>query len=211
MRLLPLLFAFLMLQQLSFCQSDSVVFSKDLKLTDGIYMTYFDFRSNSGITKEQLVSTINKEQLDFVGKIIDQQKFSYKSNNGILSAESNTVWGFVQNGTLYINFKEDFYRVPVFGSICYLVANVTAMNAGFYDPMFGSGSTTNRTKEVREFLINFYDGIVIEFTLQKVEELLSRDKSLYAEYMNLSRRKQRDQIYRYLRKYNESHPVYFLK
>ena len=190
-------------------QQDSVIFPGDIK--DGIYLTYADFRRNSAITKEQVVSSIDKEQLDFMSKAMDQETLTLNLNGQTVTRETKTVWGFFQNKTLYINFREEFFRVPVFGSICYLVATVTVINAGFYDPMFGYGSNSSRTKEIREFMVNFYDGNVVEFTMDKAEELLKRDPVLFQEYTKLGRRKQRDQVYRYIRKYNDLHPVYFLK
>lgn len=190
-------------------QSDSVIVPADLAIADAVYISYYDFRHNKGILKEQISSTINKEQLDFVGKSLDKETFSYSDGQQTAEIKSNTIWGFVQNKTLYINYKGSFYRVPVFGSVCYLVATVEIVGAGFYDPMFGYGS--GRRQEVREFLINFYDGIIKEFKMDEAEVLLSRDKLLYAEFKKLNRRKQKEQIFRYIRKYNDVHPVHFLK
>ncbi|MBA2613572.1 MAG: hypothetical protein H0U95_16535 [Bacteroidetes bacterium] len=190
-------------------QNDSVVIPTDLNIPDAVYITYNDFRYNKGILKDQIVSSGNKDQLDFVGKALDKEVFSFTDGQKSGEVKSKIVWGFFQNKTLYINYKGSFYRVPVFGSVCYLVATVEVVGVGFYDPMFGYGS--GRRQEVREFLINFYDGMITEFSMSGAELLLSRDKLIYAEYKELSKRKQREQIFRYLRKYNEAHPVYFLK
>ncbi|MBL7910580.1 MAG: hypothetical protein JNJ41_05975 [Bacteroidia bacterium] len=190
-------------------QSDSIIVPADLGIADAVYISYFDFRHNKGVLKEQISSSLNKEQLDFVGKNLDQETFTYSDGQKTAEIKSNTIWGFVQNKTLYINYKGSFYRVPVFGSVCYLVATVEIVGAGFYDPMFGYGS--GRRQEVREFLINFYDGVITEFKMDEAEILLSRDKLLYTEFKKLNRRKQKEQIFRYIRKYNEAHPVYFLK
>lgn len=191
-------------------QQDSVVFPAEIK--DGIYLTYADFRKNNAVSKEQIITTMDRDQLEFIGKAMNQPTVSFKGTGGVENFDPTTAWGFFQNKTLYINFREEFYRVPVFGSICYLVATVTVINPGFYDPMFGYGTTTsNRTKEIREFIMNFYDGKVVEFNMDKAEELLSRDVALYAEYKQLGRRKQRDQVHRYIRRYNDLHPVYFLR
>jgi len=190
-------------------QTDSVPVTPERP--DGIYLSYTDFRRNQFVSKDQIVSDKNKEQLDFVGKVLEQGKFSYNKGSTLINAESADVWGFYQNKTLYINFKNEFFRVPVFGSICYLVATVLVVNNGFYDPMFGYGVNANRAREVREFIINYYDGYVSEFTVEKAELLISRDAAIYSEYKNLSRRGRKEQLNRYIRKYNDAHPVYFLK
>ena len=195
----------------SFSQADSVIHSPDTRMEDGIYINYSDFRKNTSIKKSQIISKLDKEQLEFLSKTIFEVKFSYEENGVINTVESKKVWGYMQNNTLYVNFRGDFYRVPVFGSVSYLVATVTVINPGFYDPRFGMSTGSGTTKEIREFLMNFYDGHMVEFTIDGAEQLISRDKALYEEYKNLSRRKQKEQIYGFIRKYNALHPVYFLK
>jgi hypothetical protein len=196
----------------SYGQNDSALVPAFLDVPDGIYLSYTDFRYNKAILKENIVSTGNKDQLDFIGKILEKEKFSFSKDQKSNTVETRFVWGFVQNKTLYINYKGSFYRVPVFGSICYLVATLEIIGVGFYDPMFGPGSgPSGRQQEVREFLINFYDGVITEFKMDQVELLLARDKGLYDEFKKLSNKKQKEQIFRYIRRYNEAHSVYFLK
>jgi hypothetical protein len=202
----------LLFNTLLFAQNDSVAVPADLNIPDAVFISHNDFRYNKGILKNQINSTTNKDQLDFIGKCLDKETFSFDDGQKNTEVTTKTIWGFVQNKTFYINYKGSFYRVPVFGSICYLVATVEIVGVGFYDPMFGPGlGSSGRRQEVREFLINFYDGEVKEFKMDEAELLLSRDKILYAEFKNLNRRKQKEQIFRYVRKYNEAHPVYFLK
>jgi hypothetical protein len=181
-----------------------------MHLDDGIYLSYEDFRHNNSIKKEQIQSKQDKNQLEFLAKVVFEEKFAYEESGRIFQVESKNVWGYMQNNILHVNYRGDFYRVPVFGSVSYLVANVTVATPGFYDPRFGmSGPST--TKEVHEFLMNFYDGIVLEFNVDKVEQLLARDPEVFAEYKKLSHRKQKEQVYGFIRKYNARHPVYFLK
>lgn len=193
-----------------FTQTDSVMHSPESRIGDGIYLNYADFRRNKSIKKQQVVSKLDKDQLEFLGKTLYGEKFAYEENGATTTVESKNVWGYMQNNTLYVNFKGDFYRVPVFGSISYLVATVTVINPGFYDPRFGMSGGAGTTREVREFMINFYDGIVTEFSFEAIEQLLQRDAMLFEEYKKLSNRKQKEQVYAYIRKYNARHPVYFL-
>ncbi|MBA3664424.1 MAG: hypothetical protein H0W61_09475 [Bacteroidetes bacterium] len=195
-------------------QTDSLLYNENTNLKEGIFLSYTDFRKDDPITKEEIQSNLNKDQLDYFGKVIDQLKFTYIKNGATYSVESKNMWGFFQNRTLYVNYKEVFYRVPVVGSICYLVAvvEVPSYYPGIYGPGFGGGTgNTMKTKEIREFIINFYDGIVQELNLDNVELLLSRDQTLYKEFMALKRKKKKEQISRFIKKYNELHPVYFLK
>jgi hypothetical protein len=192
-------------------QSDSIRYSRDLPMPDGVYLSYDDFRHNRAITRQQIISDIDKSQLEFIGKALYQEDFKFKRNDSVITRKSVSAWGFFQNNTLYVNYKDDFYRIPVFGSISYLVATVIVQNTGFYDPRFGYPSSASSTREIREFLMNFYDGLIIESNLGNLEELLARDKELFEEFTNLSKRKQKDQLYSFIRRFNEKHPVYFLK
>jgi hypothetical protein len=192
-------------------QRDSIAF-ENAELGDRIYLSYGDFRQNKAVTKNVIVSNLDKNQQEFIAKVLFNETFSFKNADSILvTLDTKRVWGYRQNGTFYINFNGDFYRVPVFGSISYFVANVVIMNTGFYDPRFGVTMGPARTKELREFVMDFYEGEIREFTMENAKNMLSRDSVLYEEFKKLSRKKQKEQVYRYIRKYNERHPVYFLK
>lgn len=191
-------------------QADSLVHLPEVRLKDGIYLSYQDFRKNKSLKKSQIISKQDKNQLEFISKVIFEEKISFEENGSVQNVDSKSAWGYMQNNTLYVNYKGDFYRVPVFGSISYLVANVTVYNPGFYDPRFGMSNGSGTTKEIREFLINYYDGVVIPFSQETVEDLLSRDEGLFEAYKKLRKSKRKEQIYGYIRKYNAAHPVYFL-
>jgi hypothetical protein len=192
-------------------QNDSILADDSFKIREGIYLNYHDFRNNKPIDREQLDSKLSKDHLDYFGKNLSESKFTYFKNGERITTESSTVWGFYQNNTLHVNYEKEFYRVPVFGAICYLMATVEVISPAFYTPGYGAvmgGSV--RTREVRNFLINFYDGKIVPFSMERAEKLISRDAELYNEYMKLKARHRKEQVSRYIRKYNELHPVYFL-
>lgn len=208
----PVLLFFLILLQASLVESqvDSLPFPVNARMEDGIFLSYQDFRHNQRVSPEAIVSKEDKSQQEFITRVLYQQKVSIVRNGVTEEFETKKIWGYFQNNTFYINYQGDFYRVPVFGSICYLVANVTVVNPGFYDPRFGymGGGTS---KELRQFTMDMYEGIPTEWRLEKVEAMLARDSLLFAEFKNLNRRKQKEEVYRYIRKYNDLHPIYFLK
>jgi hypothetical protein len=196
-------------------QTDSVICDANCRVTEGIYLSYDDFRSNRPLIREQIESNINKDQLDFFGKILSQPAFVFDYNGQKISKDSRSTWGYYQNNVLHVNYNGDYYRVPVFGSICYLVAQVEVVSPALYSPVYGGGmgmgmGTTVHTKEIRNFLMSFYDGIISPFSQDLAEKLISRDTDLYKEFKSLKSKQQKDQVARYIRKYNEAHPVYFL-
>lgn len=192
-------------------QKDSVVKDETFKMKEGIYLTYDDFRNNSPITRENIETNIPKDHLELFGKVLQQDEFSYTVEGEKITKKSKNAWGFFQNNSLHLNYNGDFYRVPLFGSISYLVANVEVPASAFYTPGYGTMGTTTNTYETREFLMNFYDGKLEFFSMEGLEDLFKRDPALYSEFKNLSRKKRKEQLTKYIRKYNTLHPVYFFK
>lgn len=191
-------------------QNDSLICKENCVLKEGVYVSWLDFRMRHSIEKDQIVSDFDKAAIDFYTKALSEDKLIFTVSGTKNELETKNIWGFCQNNVLHLNIGGNFFRVPVFGSISYLIASVEVISPSYYTPgygMYGSSKTT----EIRNFLMNFYDGKVQEFSMDQSELLLSRDKELFAEYKLLKRKKQKEQISRFIRKFNERNPVYFLK
>jgi hypothetical protein len=196
-------------------QNDSIPYTGAAMIKEGLFLSYEDFRHNKSIPKTDIQSPIKKEQLDFLTKVTEQDSIVFVAGGAKVKTATKKIWGFYQNNTLFVNYENNFYRVPVFGAICYLVATVeTYYNNGFYDPFFNNSmgvGTTTPTKEIRDFLMDFQDGKVIPFSMEKVESLLQKNKSVYDEFMKLKKRQRKEQVSRYIRKFNEAQTIYFLR
>ncbi len=209
-------FGMIVLFKLSmYSQQDSIIYSGPNSIKEGIFLTYEDFRHNQVIPKSDIKTSIKKEQLDFLSKVTLSDTVNYFIGNTSGKTATKKIWGYYQNNTLFVNYANEFYRVPVFGAICYFVATVdTYYNNGFYDPFFNGGmavGATTPTKEIRDFLMNFYDGKIIPFSVDAAEELLQKNKVVYDEFMKLKKRQRKEQVSRYIRKFNEQQAIYFLK
>lgn len=211
MRFLNLHFLiFILLNFQLFSQNDSTILDPRFGLNDGVFLSYYDFRHNHPILKSDLITNLDTNQIDFIAKALSHEKFKFQKDGSVNTMESKKVWGFFQNNALHLCYNSEFYRVPVFGVISYLVATVKVINPGYYDPRFGQiGNTT--TTELKEFLMSIYDGSIQEFTIQRAEELMSTDKVFFEEYRKLSVNKRRKQIYGNIRRFNTLHPIYFLR
>ncbi len=62
--------------------------------------------------------------------------------------------------------------------------------------------------EVKQYIIDFESGKVMEFDMQNTEMLLMKDSQLYEEYIQLPRKKRKDMMFVYIRKFNERNPLY---
>ena len=214
-----LIFFILLTSAASFAQNDSVQYTRDYVFNEGIYITYSDFRMNRPITKNVIVSKEDKEQLDFIGKTVENSEYIFfKFGGHVHKVKTDSIWGFSQNNTVFINYDKKMFRIPVFGNISQFVASVEVINnyAGTNSPYYynyGVTATNMPTKgrEVRQFLLDFYSGEIMDYTLANITELLKRDEAIYKSFMALSKGKRKKQMGMFLRNYNNAHPVYFPK
>ena len=72
-----------------------------------------------------------------------------------------------------------------------------------------SPQTRPADTELRQYLLDFETGEVMEYDMDGVEILIMKDPELHDEYVSLSRRKKGQLKFVYIRKYNEKHPLYF--
>lgn len=194
---------------------DSIPFTKDFRLYEGIYLTYQDFRYNWPISKEKIITNINKEQLDFYSNLVEQNVIDFTERDGsVVKVNPENIFGYCQNNIIFINREGDFFRIPVFGAISNFIGTVEVVNySPGFDPFMNApmNSTGRKTQEIRQYLFDFYSGDIAAFSIEKLEEFLKRDGSIFKEYHSLSKKKKKELATKYIRIYNEKHLVYFPK
>lgn len=194
---------------------DSVAYNKDFRLYEGLYLHYQDFRYNWPISNDKIITKLDKNQLDFYSKLIEEEFVKYIERDGSMSTiKSENVWGYCQNNIIYINLDKNFYRIPVFGAISNFIgtAEVVSYSPG-YDPFMNApvNSTANKTREIRQYLFDFYSGDILPFNIDNLANLLKQDEFIYREYMLLNKKKRKEFATKYIRMFNEKHLVHFPK
>jgi hypothetical protein len=213
-----------------------VKFTPDFRFTDGIYLNFDQVKMNSPISKAKLLTSIDYNDREFFKKIMENDNLYFYDNMGVRQEIArNSIWGYSRNGVLYIQVQEGFNRITFVGSICHFVADVTTYDPrynsssyGAYDPYYSPyypsygynyyspyssyyspyrQSNSART-ELKQYIIDFESGKVLEFTVDNTELLLMKDNQLYEEYVQLSRKKKKDLMFVYIRKFNEKNPLY---
>lgn len=210
-----------------------VKYTPDFKFTDGIYLNFDQVKSNSPIPKSKLLTSADYNDREFFNKIFASEKIYYYDEMGVRQElEKNNIWGFSRNGVLYVLIQGNFNRITFFGSICHFVADVTTYDTrynyspyGYYDPYYsypysygsyypyGSYYSPYRQQsmarnELRQYIIDFETGKILEFTVDNVKLLLMKDPSVYDEYIQLPRKKKKELMFVYVRKFNEKNPLY---
>jgi hypothetical protein len=210
-----------------------VKYTPDFRFNDGIYLNFDQVKLNSPISKAKILTSIDYNDREFFNKILEIDKIYFYDNMGIRQeVAKNAIWGYSRNGVLYVQIQENFNRITFVGSICHFVADITTYDSrsysspyGYYDPYYSPYGYSNyynpyspyyspyrqssmSRNEIKQYLIDFESGKVMEFNVENTELMLMKDNQLYEEYVQLSRKKKKELMFVYIRKFNEKNPLY---
>jgi len=198
---------------------DSVLINSEFRFEDGIYIDFNSVQYLSPINISSIITNIPLKDVEFFKKLLKQDYIEYYNSEGVRQKISKiNIWGYAYNGTLYKNSEGNFFRIPMVAAISQYVANVTVMREYSSDPFMnnnyygnGIGTTRYETKEAHTFILSFEYGIIYDYNYKNLEILLTQDTELFNEYVSLKKRKKKQMIFLYIRKYNEKHPLYLYK
>lgn len=190
----------------AFSQTGTVAYSHEYDFKEGVYLTIDQFKQNSPIPKSAFVTGIPKSELDFFSQLLETKTITYKDSTGKeIKLETNSLWGYSQNRSVYLNFNKEFNRINVIGTVFHFTATIRTVST-YHDPMnYNYGLSQD---ELRQFMFNTQTNMVSDFNVKNMEILLKDDAELFAKFEALKKREKGDAIFIYLRKYNEKHPLY---
>ena len=223
-----LFFIFLTLSPLILAQEDEerelVEYSPDFEFRDGLFANFETVKENNAIPPARIVTDEDMFERDFYEKITTLEEIVIYDENGVKKVlNTEEIWGYSRNGILYINVGLNFHRISFMGSISHFVATVTTYNPNNYDPYYYNPSYSNSyyynrysqpqsnvgNTDLRQYLLDFETGDVMEYDTEAVEVLLMRDPVLSDEFHALRSRKQKQMKFVFIRRFNEKHPLYF--
>jgi hypothetical protein len=196
-----------------------VRYTPEYKFKEGIYLNFEQVRQNAPILKSRIITTVAYDNPDFFDLILKEKKVQLFDELGTKKEiQTKNLWGFCRNGVLYININDGYFRITIVGSICHFVASLTTYyndryNYYGYGYPYYSGAyptysgTTN--VEMKQYLLDFKTGNILEYNEQSVEVLLMADPKLHDEFAALSKKKRKQLKFLYIRKFNERNPLYF--
>jgi hypothetical protein len=213
-----------------------VRYTPDFRFTDGIYLNFDQVKMNKPIPKAKLLTSVDYNDREFFKKILESDKIYFYDDMGIRQdIPRNSIWGYARNGVIYVQIQDNFNRITFVGNICHFVADITTYDSryynspyGFYDPYYSPygyssyynpyssyyspyspyGMPNTTRNELKQYLIDFESGKVLEFDIENTKLLLMKDNQLYEDYVQLSRKKQKELMFVYIRKFNEKNPLY---
>lgn len=217
-------------------QVNKVKYTPDFRFRDGIYLNFEQVRTNNPIPKAKLLTSVDYNDREFFRKLFENDKIYFYDNMGIRQEVARQdIWGYSRNGVLYVQIQENFNRITFVGNISHFVADITTYDSRYspygygYDPYYYSpygyssyyypyspyspyyspyrNSNVSRN-ELKQYIIDFENGKVLEFDIHNTELLLMKDNEIYEEWVNLPRRKRKELMFVYIRKFNEKNPLY---
>jgi hypothetical protein len=201
-----------------------VKYSPDFEFRDGLYANFAMVKNNDPIPPARIVTDVDMFDREFYDKVTAQKEIVIYDDNGVKNVlNTKDIWGYGRNGVLYINIGSAFHRISFVGSISHFVASVTTYNPNYYDPYYYNPYYSNSyyynrynmprsnytSTELRQYLLDFDTGEVMEYTTESVEVLLMKDPELADEYDALRNRQKKQMKFVFIRRYNDKHPLYF--
>jgi hypothetical protein len=215
-----------------------VKYTPEFRFNDGIYLNFEQVKMNAPIPKSKILTSLDYNDREFFKKIMEMDKLYFYDDMGVRQdVARSSIWGYARNGVVYVQVQDNFNRITFVGNICHFVADVTTYDSranspyGYYDPyyspygynsyyspygsyyspysMYSPYNQPNMARnELKQYLIDFESGKVLEFDVDNTELLLMKDNQLYEEYVQLSKRKKKEMMFVYIRKFNEKNPLY---
>ena len=201
-----------------------VKYAPGFEFNDGIFANFEMVKNNNPIPAARIVTDLDMFDRAFYEKVTDEKEIVIYDDNGVKKVmKTDNIWGYGRNGVLYINIGSAFHRISYMGSISHFVASVTTYNPNYYDPYYynpyysnsyyynrySSPQSNYSSTELRQYLLDFETGEVMDYDTESIEVLLMKDPELADEFGALRNRKQKQMKFVFVRRYNEKHPLYF--
>ena len=207
-------------------QEDSarrVRYTPEFLFNDGLYLNFGQVRNNAPVPAIRIISSDDPFDHNFYRNLVKNKTIGYFDAFGAQhEVQTIQIWGYSQDGKLYVQYNDEFNRIPIIGRVCHFIADVTIVNS-YYDPYYydyynygrynpyyhrSNYPRTTRSKEMRQYLLDFETGKVMPFDRSAVQAMLMEDPELYDEFMSLKKKKQNELLFFFIRRLNEKNPVY---
>jgi len=203
--------------------SQMIRYSPEFEFREGLYLDIDDVRNSDPIPLARIVTDLGSYNKDFINEMHSSEKIILYDDYGIRRfIYTNHIWGYAENGRLYMMIGGQFQRIIIQGSISLFTASATTHaktktspgdTRANYTPLYSTNNRryyyANVTEERKEYLFDFQSNTIAAYTVEVLEKLLLRDFELLSEYASLRKRDKKDRMAEFIRRYNQNHPLYF--
>jgi hypothetical protein len=117
---------------------EMVKYTTDFRFTDGIYLDFNMVKENNPIPKTKIVTSIDYNSNDFFEKLAADEKLYYYDTAGMKKdVKRSDIWGYADNGILYMQIMDNFNPFTFMGKICHIIAEISYNDTIYFDPVTG--------------------------------------------------------------------------
>jgi len=188
-----------------------VVYTPDFRFRDGIFLNFNMVKRNAPVPKNALLIAEDYIDTDFFRRILTAEEIRFRDESGSVEViRREEVFAFSVDGKLSIMYRERFSREVLIGQISLFTFSKQRYYGAFYrsaiderpeereiHPAGGDVKDYERIKYrgSNTCLLDFTTGKVLKLNRRNLGLLLSRDKSISDEYMSLSKRWSKAQMF----------------
>jgi hypothetical protein len=116
-------------------QEGMVKYTTDFRFTDGIYLDFNMVKMNNPIPKTKIVTSVDYNSDDFFEKLTADEKIYYYDDEGVKNeVNRDIIWGYANNGIIYMQMMGNFSPFTFMGRICHIVAEIKYNDSSYYNP-----------------------------------------------------------------------------
>ena len=174
-----------------------------IKYQEGVYFNSVAFINQT--------PSLLKSQL-FIGKIVANSIRSWSKSDSLFFKESDglkksmaqeKLWGFYENGDLYISHNGSSHKVNTIGMLSLFNETFTMQKAP------NAPVALDQTKDLKLYFSDLSNGKIYDYSVESLKEFFKlKDESIYNQFMNYkSNKKRREMMYHCIELYNNNHPL----
>jgi hypothetical protein len=182
-----------------------VKYSHDFRFTDGIFMSFEEFKNNApSIRKFEVIkNNYSYDESYMVLKAMQTDSLGNAKNKTVINC-----FGFAKNGVLYFSEGDNsYFRMFIVGALSHFLhyPQIKLFGDNYY---VNSLTATKSVSDLRVYLLDFETGDSFIFNYPNFKDFLKTHDAELLNELEHSKNK-RDMIHHFLLKYNEKHPIYF--
>tara|TARA_Y100000768_G_scaffold313338_1_gene248076 strand:+ start:239 stop:880 length:642 start_codon:yes stop_codon:yes gene_type:complete len=187
------------------------------EVKDGIYYTMEALRNNTPIPFDSVETSLDQNAPDFYEKLLLQDEIIVRDSSGTTPLIAYEIFAVGIEGVPFIHAYYDYYRCITFGKLCYFatvnplsgreIVPTSTVSIGTWGVGIGIGTPTQDIAN-QQFIFDLDNGLSSVLTRTSIIDFIASDDELLAEYKSLKRKQQRDQLYLFIRRFNENHPLW---
>lgn len=188
--------------------SARIVYGGGTDLREGLYFGFEDFRANRpSVAPKGLRDAKGQPAGDL--RQSDWKLYWTDSSGTARRIDMDRIWGFCDRNTVYVRIGNGFNRIGIMGAIAHVVYDNTYRTWGSYGSMYGMGPVTTTVQEQR--LLDMGTGQYLPVNAGGIYQAILPDEVLRAEFEALPKKERNadETVFRFMRLYNERHPLSF--